>query len=90
MRAGLRIFALTVHVVTAVGWIGAVLVFLALGIIGLLTSADITVRGVYAVMEPAAWAVLVPLAFASLLTGLVMSLGTAHTVIGPFDTRHYD
>ena len=27
-------------------------------------------------MEPAAWSVLVPLAFASLLTGLIQSLGT--------------
>lgn len=41
-------------------------------------------RGVYLVMDPAAWFVLVPLAFASLLTGLVMSLGT---VWGVF--RHY-
>ena len=84
MRPSVRTFALTVHVVTAVGWIGAVLVFLALGIIGLLTSVDITVRGVYTVMEPAAWAVLVPLAFASLVTGLVVSLGTAWGVF-----RHY-
>jgi hypothetical protein len=34
------------------------------------------VRGAYLVMEPAAWLVLVPLAFASLLTGLVQALGT--------------
>ena len=35
-------------------------------------------------MEPAAWFVLVPLSFASLLTGLVMSLGTTWGVF-----RHY-
>jgi hypothetical protein len=35
-------------------------------------------------MEPAAWLVLVPLAFASLLTGMVMSLGTAWGLL-----RHY-
>jgi uncharacterized membrane protein len=84
MRPSVRTFALTVHVVTAVGWIGAVLVFLALGIMGLVSSVDAAVRGVYTVMEPAAWAVLVPLAFASLVTGLVMSLGTAWGVF-----RHY-
>lgn len=84
MRPSVRTFALTVHVVTAVGWFGAVLVFLALGIIGLASSIELTVRGVYIVMEPAAWAVLVPLAFASLVTGLVMSLGTAWGVF-----RHY-
>jgi hypothetical protein len=36
------------------------------------------------VMEPAAWFVLVPLAFASLLTGLVQSLGTTWGLF-----RHY-
>jgi hypothetical protein len=50
-----------------------------------LTSQDAqTVRGAYLVMEPAAWLVLVPLAFASLLTGLVMSLGTTWGLF-----RHY-
>jgi hypothetical protein len=50
-----------------------------------LTSRDAqTVRGAYLVMEPAAWLVLVPLAFASLLTGLVMSLGTTWGLF-----RHY-
>ena len=41
-------------------------------------------RGVYLVMEQAAWSVLVPLAFASLLTGIVMSLGTTWGLF-----RHY-
>jgi hypothetical protein len=84
MRPGVRTFALTVHVVTTVGWLGAVLVFLALGIIGLVSSFELTVRGVYTVMEPTAWAVLVPLAFASLATGLAMSWGTRWGVF-----RHY-
>ena len=35
-------------------------------------------------MEPAAWAVLVPLAFASLLSGIVMSLSTTWGLL-----RHY-
>jgi hypothetical protein len=35
-------------------------------------------------MEPAAWFVLVPLAFASLLTGIVQSLGTPWGLL-----RHY-
>jgi hypothetical protein len=42
------------------------------------------VRGAYLVMEPAAWFVLVPLAFASLLTGIVQSLGTEWGLF-----RHY-
>ena len=84
MRPGVRTFALTVHVITAVGWIGAVLVFLALGILALVSRVELTVRGVYSVMEPVAWVVLLPLAFGSLATGLVMSLGTHWGVF-----RHY-
>jgi hypothetical protein len=45
-------------------------------VIGLTSQDAGTVRGVYLVMEPAAWSVLVPLALASLLTGLVSALGT--------------
>jgi hypothetical protein len=80
----LRKFALTAHVTSSIGWIGAAVVFLALAVIGLTSPDDQTVRGAYLLMEPAAWYVLIPLAFASLLTGLVMSLGT---VWGLF--RHY-
>lgn len=84
MTPSLRKFALTAHVTSSVGWIGAVVVFLALAIIGLTSQDDRTVRGAYLVMEPAAWFVLVPLAFASLLTGIVMSLGTTWGLF-----RHY-
>jgi uncharacterized membrane protein len=76
MSPSLRRFAFTAHVTSSVGWIGAVVVFLALAIVGLTSEDAQTVRGAYLVMEPAAWWVLVPLAFASLLTGIVMSLGT--------------
>jgi hypothetical protein len=76
MRPGLRKFALTAHVTSSVGWLGAVVVFLALAIVGLTSQDAERVRGAYLVMEPAAWFVLVPLAFASLLTGLVQALGT--------------
>ncbi|MBA3642092.1 MAG: DUF2269 domain-containing protein [Acidobacteria bacterium] len=80
----MRRLALTVHVVASVGWLGAVVVFLALAVIGL-TSGDVpTVRGVYLVMEPAAWFALVPLALASLLTGILQSLGTPWGVL-----KHY-
>jgi hypothetical protein len=77
MPPSLRKFALTAHVTTTVGWLGAVVVFLALSVVGLTSQDAQTVRGAYLVMEPAAWLVLVPLAFASLLTGMVQALGTA-------------
>ncbi len=84
MTPRLRKFALTAHVTSSVGWLGAVAVFLAHAVLAL-TSKDVqTVRAAYLVMEPAAWFVLVPLAFASLLTGLVQSLGTTWGLF-----RHY-
>jgi hypothetical protein len=84
MKPGLRKLALTAHVVSSVGWLGAIAGFLALAVVGLTSHDAQTVRGAYLVMEPAAWFVLVPLAFASLLTGLVQSLGTTWGLF-----RHY-
>jgi hypothetical protein len=76
MTPRLRKFVLTAHVTSSVGFLGAVAVFLALAVVGLTSRDAETVRGAYLVMEPAARFVLVPFAFASLLTGLVQSLGT--------------
>ena len=84
MTPRLRRFALAAHVASSVGWLGAVVVFLAVAVVGLTSQDGQTVRGAYVVMEPVAWYVLVPLAFASLLTGLVQSLGTAWGLF-----RHY-
>jgi uncharacterized protein YhhL (DUF1145 family) len=76
MSPGLRKFALTVHVTSSIGWFGAVAAFLALAVAGL-TSQDVKyVRAAYLAMELTTWFVIVPLALASLLTGLVSSLGT--------------
>ena len=76
MTPSLRRFALTAHITSSVGWLGAVGAFLVLAVAGL-TSQDVqTVRAAYLGMEMIAWYVIVPLAFASLLTGLVQSLGT--------------
>ena len=80
----LRKFTFTTHVTSSVGWMGAVLVFLALAAIGLTSDDDVTVRGAYLVMAPAAWFVLVPLAHASLLSGIALSLGTTWGLF-----RHY-
>lgn len=84
MSPRLRKFALTLHVTTSVGWLGAVVLFLAMAVVSLTSQDPGTVRGAYLVMEPAAWFVLVPLAFGSLLTGIVQSLGTSWGLF-----RHY-
>ncbi|MFI7016124.1 hypothetical protein [Streptomyces sp. NPDC050164] len=84
MPPRLRQAALIAHVTSSVGWLGAVVAFLALAVIGMTSRDPATVRGAYLVMEPAAWYVLVPLSFAALLTGLVQSLGTSWGLV-----RHY-
>ena len=84
MTPRLRKFALTAHVTSSVGWLGAVAVFLAHAVLGVTSEDPQMVRAVYLVMEPAAWLVLVPLAFASLLTWTVQSLGTTWGLF-----RHY-
>lgn len=76
MKPGWRKFALTIHITCSVGWIGAVMAFLAL-VIAAMTSHEIeTLRAVWMALGLLVSFVIVPLAFASLLTGLVMSLGT--------------
>ncbi|MFL5972889.1 MAG: DUF2269 domain-containing protein [Gaiellaceae bacterium] len=69
---------------SSVGWLGAVFAFLGVALVGLTSDDADTARAAYVVMEPAAWMVLVPLAVASLLTGLIQSLGTPWGLF-----RHY-
>lgn len=76
MTSGLRKFTLTAHITASVGWLGAVASFLAFALVGLASRDAQMVRTVYLAMELTAWYVIVPLAFASLVTGLVQSLGT--------------
>jgi len=61
-------------VVSSVGWLGAVAVFLALAIAGLTEQEAQAVRAVYLAMDSIGWYVLIPLSLASLVTGLVQSL----------------
>lgn len=84
MKPGLRKFSLFTHITLAVGWIGAVLAYLVL-VAAALTSDDLHVlRAAWIAMDLIGWYLIVPLALASLLTGLVMS---AVTPWGLF--RHY-
>jgi hypothetical protein len=84
MTPDFRKLALIVHLTSSVGWIGAVIAYLALGV-SAVTSQDLqTVRAAWIAMEVTGWYVIVPLAFAALLTGLVMSLGTQWGLF-----RHY-
>ncbi|RWQ87140.1 MAG: hypothetical protein EOS85_06855 [Mesorhizobium sp.] len=83
MTRGLRKFTLTVHVASSVGTLGAVAGFLALAVAGLASEDSQMVRAAYPAMELTARSVL-PLVLASLLTGIVQSLGTPWGLF-----RHY-
>jgi hypothetical protein len=84
MRPALRKFTYLTHIMSSVGWIGAVIVFIAITGLALTSRNEATVRGAYLVMAPVAWFALVPLAHASLLSGIVLSLGTTWGLV-----RHY-
>ena len=84
LRPGLRKLALVTHVTSSVGWTGAVVASLALAIVGLTSQDAQLVRAVALTLEPLGWFVLVPMSLASLLTGLVVSLGTRWGLL-----RHY-
>jgi hypothetical protein len=64
--------------------LGAVAGSLALAVAGLTSQDSQVVRAAYLMLEKTGWFVLVPLSFASLLTGLVQSLGTRWGLF-----RHY-
>ena len=84
MTPGVRKFVLTAHVTSSVGWLGAVVGYLVL-VVAAVTSQDAQrVRGAWIAMELTGWYAIVPLALASVLTGLVNALGTPWGLF-----RHY-
>lgn len=84
MTPRLRKVVLTAHVTSSVGWLGAVLAYLALDITAL-TGRDVpTVRAVYVAMDLTIWYAIVPLALASVLVGLINAEGTRWGLF-----RHY-
>lgn len=80
----LRRFGLTAHLAVSVGWVGAVVAYLAL-VVAAWTSRELqVVRAAWIAMELIARSVLVPLAVGSLATGVLMALGTRWGLF-----RHY-
>jgi hypothetical protein len=84
MPPGLRKFALATHLTFSTGWIGAVVAYLALSVAAMTSQDTQTLRAAWIAMELTGWYAIVPLALASLLTGLVMALGTKWGLF-----RHY-
>lgn len=70
-----RKLVLTIHLVLSVGWIGAVIAYLAVNVAAMSADPD-AVRIAWTAMEMIGWWAIVPLAVGSLLSGLLISLGT--------------
>lgn len=84
MPPPVRRFMLTIHVAASVGWLGAIAAYIALNVPALTSTQPQTVRAAYLMMEPVAVYVIVPLALATLVTGIVQSLLTPWGLF-----RHY-
>jgi len=85
MRPNLRKLVRTAHIIFTVGWLGAVVAFLVLAIVGLTNQAGQMAQATYLAMDLITRYVIVPLSLAPLLvTGPVLSLGTPWGLF-----RHY-
>ena len=80
----LRKWVLAIHIAVSVGWIGAVLAYLALDATTVTSDDASTLRAAYVGMEVVALRVIVPLALAAFVTGILISLGTRWGLF-----RHY-
>lgn len=67
---------LTLHLSVSVGWIGAVVAYLVLGVAAEASRSAATIRGAWIAMELLGWYAITPLAIASLSTGIIVALGT--------------
>ena len=84
MKPGIRKFALTTHISSSVGLLGSIAAFLVLAISGLNNQDAQAIRAAYIGMDLLAKFIVVPLAFASLASGLIQSLCTPWGLF-----RHY-
>lgn len=84
MPPRLRKAVLAAHVVTSVGWLGAVMAYIALDVTAVASSDANRVRAAYLAMDMIAGAAIIPLALASVVIGVVNGLGTPWGLF-----RHY-
>lgn len=84
LSPGWRKLLLVLHVLSTLGWIGAAATFLALAVFGLNGEDPAVARSTYVSLDIIARTTIVPLAFFSILTGLIQGLGTKWRLF-----RHY-
>ena len=84
MSPGIRKLMLTVHVTASVGWLGAIAAYITLNVPALASDDEQTVRSAYLMMDVVIGYALLPLALASLVTGILQALGSPWGLL-----RHY-
>ncbi|HZD24503.1 MAG TPA: DUF2269 domain-containing protein [Acidimicrobiia bacterium] len=84
MRPRLRKAMHSLHLIVSVGWLGAIAAYLSLDVTTVISDDVPTLRAAYLGMDTIVTTVIVPLAIVSLVTGLVVSLGTRWGLF-----RHY-
>lgn len=67
---------LFVHLLCSLAWLGAIAAYCSLAARGLVGAADLSTRAVYVGMQDVGWHIVVPLGFASVLTGIAQAAGT--------------
>lgn len=71
-----RKLVLAVHITVSVGWIGSVAAYIVLDVATVASQDVQTLRAAYVAMHAITTWAIVPLALASLATGIIMALGT--------------
>jgi hypothetical protein len=76
LPARVREAALTIHILLSVGWVGAVLSFFAIAVMGLQATYLPDASSLYRSLEVLSWWILVPLSVFSLLSGIIQAVLT--------------
>lgn len=84
MTPGTRKLTLTTHIIVSVGWIGAVLAYLALVLAAMSDQHERVLRAAWFAFGLIGWYVIVPLAVAALVSGFCVALGSPWGLF-----RHY-
>lgn len=84
MSSRVRKLVLAIHVAISVGWLGAVAAYIPFDLVAATSDDPEKLRAAYLGMELIATSVIVPLAVAAVVTGVVVSLGTRWGLF-----RHY-
>jgi hypothetical protein len=80
LSAGARKLTLTVHVISAVGWIGVDFVLFVFALTGLLSDDPVTLATCYRAIDLFAVVLLLPLGLLSLASGLLLGWGSKYGI----------